>query len=131
MARVANPYSENEDEDYTVIGPGEEGRGQGTSEADTLVPGAVQHVRRAGYPSNKGVKKSFDINEKLNRKKNRKFVGINPKPTKAQLLAEPVTQRLYLNDAENFNCPGVKGTKSNTLHKLHGRGDTKRVLDAL
>ena len=57
MARVANPYSEKEDKDYTVIGPGEEGRCRGTSEADTLVPGAVQHVRCAGYPSYKGVKK--------------------------------------------------------------------------
>ena len=51
MARMANPYPE-------------------ASEVDTLVPAAVQHVRRAGYPSNKEVRKSLDINEKPNRKKN-------------------------------------------------------------
>ena len=121
-ARVANPYSENEDldredEDYTVVGPSVEGQSQGPSEADTLVPGAVQHVYRPGYPSDKGVKKSLDINEKPNRKKNRQFVGIYPKPTKAQVLAEPVTHHLYFKAAEDFNHPAVV-TRSNTLHKL-------------
>ena len=59
MARVANPYSENEDsdnedQDYTVVGLGEGGEGPAASEVDTLVPRAVQHVRRTGYPSNIG-----------------------------------------------------------------------------
>jgi len=62
--------SDNEDQDYTVIRLGEEGEGPAASEVDTLVPGAVQHVRRTGYPSNKGLRKSLDINEKHNRKKN-------------------------------------------------------------
>ena len=75
MARVANPYSENEssdneDQDYTVVGSREEGGGSAASEADTLVPGAVQHVQQTGYPSTRGVKqntvvkKSVDVNEK-------------------------------------------------------------------
>ena len=98
MARMANPYPE-------------------ASEVDTLVPAAVQHVRRAGYPSNKGVRKSLDINEKPNRKKNWKFVGKNPKPTKAQLLAEPVTHRLYFMAAQNFDLK-VKKAQPTTLHKL-------------
>ena len=108
MARVANPYSENEDsdnedQDYTVVGPSSEGREEpAASEVDTLVSGAVQHVHRTGYPSNKGVKKSLDINEKPNRQKNRKLIKNNPKPTKAQLLAEPLTQRLYFRAAQDF-----------------------------
>jgi len=65
-----NEDSDNEDQDYTVIRLGEEGEGPAASEVDTLVPGAVQHVRRTGYPSNKGLRKSLDINEKHNRKKN-------------------------------------------------------------
>ena len=75
------------------------------SEADTLVPGAVQHVQQTGYPStrgvkkNKEVKKSVDVNEKPNQKKGKKLIKNNPKPTKAQLLVEPVTHRLYFKAA--------------------------------
>ena len=72
-ARIANPESEGEysdpgDPDYTVVSDG--GERAEESEADTLVPGAVQHVRQTGYPSprrvkkNKAVKKSVDVNEK-------------------------------------------------------------------
>ena len=76
MARVANPYSENEDSDnedqaYTVVRPSTGREKPAASEVDTLVPGAVQHVCRTGYPSNKGVKKSLDIYEKPNRQPNR------------------------------------------------------------
>jgi hypothetical protein len=78
IARIANPESEGEqsdpgDPDYTVVSDG--GERSEESEADTLVPGAVQHVRQTGYPStrrvkkNKAVKKSVDVNEKPNRKK--------------------------------------------------------------
>ena len=54
MARIANPWSENEgsdrdDQDYTVVGDG--GEVPDASEADTLVPEAVQHVHQTGYPS--------------------------------------------------------------------------------
>ena len=54
MARVANPYLENEDSDgedqnYTVVGDG--GESLAGSDADTLVPGAVRHVHQTGYPS--------------------------------------------------------------------------------
>ena len=82
-----------------------------------MVPGAVQHVHHPGYPSDKGVRKSLDINEKPNCKKNRKFVGINPKPTKVQLLVQTVTHHLYFKAAEDFNHPAVD-TRSNALHKL-------------
>ena len=106
-ASIANPYSENkesnrEDEDCTFVAPSAAGESQGPTETDTLVPGAVQHVYRTGYPSDKRVRKSLDINEKPNQKKNRKFVGINPKPTKAQLLAEAVSHTLYFKALENF-----------------------------
>ena len=80
---------------------GDGGESSAVSEANTLVPGAVQHVRQTGYPStrrvkkNKAVKKSVDVNEKPNRKKGRKLSQYNPKPTKAQLLAEPITHTLY------------------------------------
>ena len=78
IARVANPYSEGEesdrdDGDYTMVGDG--GESLAESEANTLVPGAVQHVRQTGYPStrrvkkNKAVKKSVDVNEKPHQKK--------------------------------------------------------------
>ena len=60
MARVANPYSEGEesdieDRDYTVVG--DRGMSLAGSEAETLVPGAVQHVQQTGYPSTRGVNK--------------------------------------------------------------------------
>ena len=53
-ARIANPESEGEysdpgDPDYTVVSDG--GERAEESEADTLVPGAVQHFRQTGYPS--------------------------------------------------------------------------------
>ena len=56
IARIANPESEGEqsdpgDPDYTVVSDG--GERSEESEADTLVPGAVQHVRQTGYPSTK------------------------------------------------------------------------------
>ena len=78
-ARIANPYSENEesdrdDEDYTFGAPRAAGESHGPTETDTLVPGAVQHVHRTGYPSEKGVRKSLDIYKKPNRKNNHKFV---------------------------------------------------------
>ena len=78
-----------------MVGDGDESLAG--SEADTLVPGAVQHVHQTGYPSTRrvkkseAVKKSVDVNEKPHRKKGRKLSKNNPKPTKAQLLAEPVT----------------------------------------
>ena len=55
---MANPYSENEesdqdDGDYTMVG--DEGESSAESEANTLVPGAVQHVRQTGYPSTQRV----------------------------------------------------------------------------
>lgn len=34
----------------------------GPEEEYTVVPGMVQHVHLTGYPSNKGAKKSVDIN---------------------------------------------------------------------
>ena len=88
MARVANPYSEGEesdleDQDYTVVGDG--GESSVGSEADTLVPGAVQYVRQTGYPSTRkvkkseAVKKSVDVNEKPNRKRGRKLIKNNQK----------------------------------------------------
>ena len=45
-----------EDQDYTVVGDGD--KSLVGSEADTLVPGAVQHVHQTGYPSTRRVKKS-------------------------------------------------------------------------
>ena len=123
MARVANPYSENEDsdnedQDYTVVGPREGGEGPAVSEVDTLVPGAVQHVPRTGYPSNEGVKQSLDINEKPSHQKNRKLIKNNPKPTKAQLLVEPVTCRLYFKAAQGFKRDKTNNPESNTLYRL-------------
>ena len=128
-ARIANPESEGEysdpgDPDYTVVSDGGE-RADG-SEADTLVPGAVQHVRQTGYPSprrvkkNKAVKKSVDVNEKPDRKKGRKLNPYNPKPTKAQLVAEPITHHLYFRAAQDFTRPQLeKNEKPNLkLHKL-------------
>ena len=35
-------------------------------------------------------------------KKGRKLLSFNPKPTKAQLLAEPVTHRLYFKADQDF-----------------------------
>ena len=65
------------------------------------------------------VKKSVDVNEKPNRKKGRKLIKNNPKPTKAQLLAEPVTHRLYFKAAQDFERPKLDGAKPNLhLHKL-------------
>ena len=129
LARVANPYSEGEesdrdDGDYTMVGDG--GESLAESEADTLVPGAVQHVRQTGYPSpqrvkkNKAVKKSVDVNEKPNRKKGRKLGQYNPKPTKAQLLAEPITHRLYFRAAQDFTRPKLERNERPNLqlHKL-------------
>ena len=137
MVRVANPYSEGEesdteDRDYTVVGDG--GESLAGSEAETLVPGAVQHVHQTGYPStwrvkqNKVVKKSVDVNEKPPRKKGRKLSKNNLKPTKAQLLAEPVTHHLYFKAAQDFYRGKTVGPQSYDLHKLrvdvvtpHGR----------
>ena len=127
MARLDNPYSEGEesdteDQDYTVVG--DRGESLAGSEAETLVPGAVQHVHQTGYPStrrvkkSKVVKKSVDFNEKPNRKRGRKLIKNNPKPTKAQLLAEPVTHRLYFKAAQDFERSTVKGADPHNLHKL-------------
>ena len=63
LACVANPYSEGEesdteDRDYTVVGLEEGGESLAGSEADTLVPGAVQHVHQTGYPSTRRVKQN-------------------------------------------------------------------------
>ena len=127
MARIANPWSENEgsdrdDQDYTVVGDG--GEVPDASEADTLVPEAVQHVHQTGYPStrrvkqNKVVKKSVDMNEKPPRKKGRKLLPNNPKPTKAQLLAEPVTHPLYFKVAQDFTRVSTEKADLRTLHKL-------------
>ena len=71
-SRIVNPYSENEesdkdDEDYTVVALSAAGESHRPEEDDTIVPGVVQHVRHTGYPSNKGVEKSVDINEKPNK----------------------------------------------------------------
>ena len=128
-ARIANPESEGEysdpgDPDYTVVSDG--GERAEESEADTLVPGAVQHVRQTGYPSprrvkkNKAVKKSVDVNEKPDRKNGRKLNPYNPKPTKAQLVAEPITHHLYFRAAQDFTRPQLeKNEKPNLkLHKL-------------
>jgi hypothetical protein len=131
MARVANPYSEveesdTEDRDYTVVGLEEGGESLAGSEAETLVPGAVQHVHQTGYPStrrvkqNKIVKKSLDVNEKPPRKKGRTFLPYNPKPTKAQLLAEPVTHHLYFKADQNFKQARMidRDPDAHTLHKI-------------
>ena len=128
IARVANPYSENKDSDaedqgYTVVGPGEGGGDPAASEADTLVQGAVQHVQQTGYPStrgvnkNKGVKKGVDVNERPNRKKGRKLIKNNPKPTKDQLLAEPITHSLYFKAAQDFTRDHTNHLDLNILHK--------------
>ena len=103
MARVANPYSKMKTQitrTRIILSSDLEKaeKNQQLRELDTLVPGAVQHVCRTGYPSNKGIRKSLDINEKPNRQKNQKLIKKNPKP-KAQLLAEPVTHRLYFKAA--------------------------------
>ena len=124
---MANPYSEGEeldrdDGDYTMVG--DRGESSAESEADTLVPGAVQHVRQTGYPStrrvkkNKAVKKSVDVNEKPHRQKGRIFLPNNPKPTKAQLLAEPITHRLYFKADEPFKRCELRRDDPRTLHKI-------------
>ena len=126
-ARIANPESEGEysdpgDPDYTVVSDG--GERAEESEADTLVPGAVQHVRQTGYPSprrvkkNKAVKKSVDVNEKPNRQKGRKLSQYNPKPTKAQLLAEPITHTLYFKADEEFKRGEQKESNPKILHQI-------------
>ena len=62
--------------------------------------------------------KSVDVNEKPNRKRGRKLIKNNPKPTKAQLLAEPVTHCLYFKAAQDFERSAVKGAKPHHHHKL-------------
>ena len=113
--------SDKDDEDYTVAALSAVGESHGPEEADTLVHGAVQHVRHTGYPSDKGVKKSIDINEKPNKRKNQKFAGPNPKPTKAQLLAEPISHSLFFKAADSFEQPEedkARKYQPNALHKL-------------
>ena len=91
---------------------------------NTLVPGAVQHVRQTGYPStrrvkeNKAVKKSVDVNEKPHRKKGRVLSTNNPKPTKAQLLAKPITHTLYFKADESFERREVLEENHKILHKI-------------
>ena len=103
---------------------GDGGESSAESEADTLVPGAVQHVHQTGYPStrrvkkNKAVKKSVDVNEKPHRQKGRIFLPNNPKPTKAQLLAEPITHRLYFKADEPFKRCELRRDDPRTLHKI-------------
>ena len=98
--------------------------GESSAESDNLVPGAVQHVHQTGYPStrrvkkNKAVKKSVDVNEKPHRQKGRIFSPNNPKPTKAQLLAEPITHRMYFRAIEDFRRDQMVNQDACTLHKL-------------
>ena len=82
-SRITNPYSENEesdkeDEDYNVVVHSATEDSYGLEEDDTIVPEVVQHVRRTGYPSDKGVKKSLDINE-ARKMKETEISGTKPK----------------------------------------------------
>ena len=63
MASVANPYSEGEDRDFTVVGDG--GESLAGSEAETLVPGAVQYVHQTGYPSTRRVKQNKVVKQRV------------------------------------------------------------------
>ena len=42
----------------------------------------------------------------------------NPKPTKAQLLAEPVTHHLYFKAIQDFKRDQMVNPDARTLHKL-------------
>ena len=84
------------------------GEGEPRGEGAALRGSQQGEAQPTGYPSTRRVKKnqvvkqSVDINEKPNRKKGRIFSPYNPKPTKAQLLAEPITHRLYFKADKDF-----------------------------
>jgi hypothetical protein len=86
-----------------VVGLEEGGESLAGSEAETLVPGAVQHVHQIGYPStgrvkqnkvvdkssSKRKKKSVDVNEKPHRQKGRILSTDNPKPSMGRACNPP------------------------------------------
>jgi len=69
------------------------------------------------------------VNEKPLRKKGRTFLPYNPKPTKAQLLAEPVTHHLYFKADQDFKRERMiyRDPNAHTLHKILVQVCTPRV----
>ena len=86
-----------DDEDYTVLLLSDDRTSKGGEDEATLVQEAVQHIRQTNYSSY--------IQTKVQSKIKRKFP--NPKPTRAQLLAEPITHTLYFKATETFDRPKV------------------------